>query len=73
MLFKPNVGPMDRIARLVLGAVLIALPYVYTSPVWDNVFLRWGVPVVGLIVFMTGLLNSCLIYRIIDTSTLRKD
>jgi hypothetical protein len=56
---KANVGSADRIIRLVLGVVIIALGFYFKS--W------WGV--VGLVPLVTGLINFCPVYSLIGIST----
>lgn len=59
---KTNVGGSDRIIRLVLGAVIIALGFYFKS--W------WGV--IGVVPIITGLLNFCPVYYLIGVSTKKK-
>lgn len=49
---KKNVGTVDRIIRIIIGVVIIALGFIYSS--W------WGI--IGVIVLLTGILGSCLLY-----------
>lgn len=58
-----NVGSYDRVARIILGAVLIAL--VFVGPKSD-----WGW--IGLIPLLTGLLSWCPAYRLVGINTCRK-
>lgn len=60
---KKNVGSVDRIIRIVLGIVIIALGIIYKS--W------WGA--IGLIPLLTGLFGICLIYLLTKTSTAKAD
>lgn len=57
---KANVGGMDRIARIVLGLVLIALAATGTVGVWG-----W----LGLVPLATGALGWCPPYAIFGFST----
>jgi hypothetical protein len=59
-MFKTNVGSIDRIARIVLGLVLIAL--VFTGPQTP-----WGW--VGIVPLATGLLRTCPLYSLFGLST----
>ncbi len=59
-MFKTNVGGLDRIARIVLGIVLIALVFVGPQTAWG-----W----VGVIPLVTGLLRSCPLYSLVGLST----
>jgi hypothetical protein len=59
-LFKNNTGKLDRIIRVILGALLVG-----------NVFTGLQTPVgwVGLILIVTGLFGSCPVYSILGIST----
>lgn len=69
MQLSKNVGTIDRVLRIVVGVILIALPYVYASPMWESGLLRWGAPIVGLILVLTGAINFCPLYRLLGLST----
>ncbi len=58
-----NVGNIDRGLRLVLGIVLILLPFV-TSFGATSTLLTWGAIVVGGILALTAVFKFCLAYRI---------
>lgn len=73
MFKSPNVGSLDRIIRLILGAVLIAAPYFYASDMWMNPLFRWGVPLVGAVLILTALVRFCPIYRVIGVKTCKAD
>jgi hypothetical protein len=49
---KANMGGVDRIIRVVVGVVILALGLIFKS--W------WGL--VGLVPIITGLLGVCLLY-----------
>lgn len=66
-----NVGSLDRVARLVLGAVLIALPFLTDFPAWDLPLVRFGVPLAGAVLMVTGAVRWCLLYRLLGVSTRR--
>lgn len=64
-----NVGTPDRIARIVIGAVLVLLPFVsglalFTNPLW-----LWGAVIVGLVLIVTALVRFCPLYAILGLST----
>jgi hypothetical protein len=61
-----NVGTIDRILRIVIGAALLVA--FFMSP---DSGLRW-LYLIGLIPLVTGLLGSCLMYRLFGFSTYRK-
>ncbi|MEZ5913150.1 MAG: DUF2892 domain-containing protein [Paracoccaceae bacterium] len=63
-MFKTNVGGIDRIIRIALGVVLIALYFM--NP---GMSLGWLALVVGIIALATGALKSCPLYSILGLST----
>jgi len=56
---KANVGGVDRIVRIVLGLVILALGYFYHS--W------WGL--IGLLPLLTGLFRICCLYELVGVNT----
>lgn len=60
MTLAKNMGSIDRLARLIIGALLIVLAVTGTIGVWG-----W----VGIILVATAFLNFCPIYRIIGIKT----
>ncbi len=66
---KINVGTPDRIARLIIGVLLLLAPFVtgwamFASPVWT-----WAFVIVGLVLAVTGLVRFCPAYSIFNLST----
>lgn len=59
---KKNVGGIDRIARIVVGALLIVLALTGTIGVWG-----W----IGIVPLATGLLNTCPAYKLLGINTCR--
>jgi len=59
-MFKTNVGTVDRVIRIVVGLVLIALVFVGPKTAWG-----W----LGLIPLATGILRSCPAYSLIGVNT----
>ncbi|AMC99812.1 YgaP family membrane protein [Halomonas chromatireducens] len=57
---KSNVGSIDKIARIVIGAVLIGLAM-------TGVISAWGW--IGLLPLATGLLNFCPAYTLLGINT----
>lgn len=56
---QPNVGGIDRVLRLVLGAALIGWG-VYAQSWWGLI----GVPIL-----LSGLIGQCFAYRLLGIST----
>lgn len=59
-MFKTNVGSIDRLLRIVLGVVLIALVFVGPKTPWG-----W----VGIVPLLTGLMKTCPLYSVAGIST----
>ena len=59
-MFKTNVGSADRIFRIVLGLILIALMFVGPKTAWG---------VIGVIPLVTAFLRTCPLYSLIGVST----
>lgn len=60
---KKNVGGIDRILRLAVGLVIMAVAVYYRA--W------WGV--FGLIIFLTGAMSRCGVYKLFkDFSTYKE-
>lgn len=64
-----NVGNADRVLRIVIGALLIALPFVFASALWANPVFGWGLPIVGAVLVLTALFRFCPLYRLIGANT----
>ena len=62
-MFKVNVGSVDRILRIIVGIVLIALVFVGPKTAWG-----W----IGVIPLVTGLLRTCPAYSLIGVNTCAK-
>lgn len=57
---KSNVGRIDKIARIVVGALLILLALTGTIGPWG-----W----IGLLPLATGLFNFCPAYKLLGVNT----
>ena len=55
-----NVGGIDRILRIVIGIVLIALVFVGPKTPWG-----W----IGVILLVTGLVSRCPLYNLLKFNT----
>jgi predicted Na+-dependent transporter len=65
---EKNVGMIDHVSRIILGIILLYLFAVnmVASP-WSYL-----VAVIGLILLVTGIIGTCLIYRMLGMNTLAK-
>ncbi len=59
-MFKTNVGSADRLFRIVLGLILIAMVFVGPKTPWG-----W----IGIIPLVTGFLRTCPLYSLIGVNT----
>jgi len=59
-MFKQNVGGIDRVLRIVVGLVLIALVFVGPKTPWG-----W----IGVVPLVTGLFSMCPLYSLIGFNT----
>jgi len=60
-----NVGSFDRLARLILGAVLIAFALGYIAPGTGWNWVGW----IGVILILTALFGTCPAYKLFGWST----
>lgn len=63
--FDRNVGPLDRIVRMLGGGVLGAAGWTMGLPPWASVSLS----VLGPLTVLTGVLSKCSIYYLFGYST----
>lgn len=59
-MFKTNIGNADRVMRIVLGLVLIALVFIGPKTPWG-----W----IGVIPLVTGLMRTCPVYSLLGFNT----
>jgi len=59
-LFPHNEGKVDRVLRVIVGAVLISLVFLGPKTPWG-----W----IGLVPFVTGLLGTCPVYTMFGVRT----
>ncbi|MCP8885170.1 DUF2892 domain-containing protein [Devosia sp. XJ19-1] len=64
-----NVGTPDRIARIVIGAALVLLPFlsglaVFANPLWFGASV-----VIGAVLIVTAVVRFCPAYAILGLST----
>ena len=67
-----NVGTLDRIIRLVVGALLVAAPLVIAAPLWASALAFWASIIVGIVLIATAAFSFCPIYAALGLSSKRK-
>lgn len=73
MIKTANVGNIDRAIRLIVGVVLIVVPFVLNDSILSSSVLQWLLPLVGLVLVATALFRFCPLYRLIGTSTCKAE
>ncbi|MBV1707149.1 MAG: DUF2892 domain-containing protein [Hyphomicrobiales bacterium] len=63
-MFTTNVGSVDRMARIIIGLVLLAVAYFYQTGVG-----MWIVGIVGVVLIGTALMRTCPAYSLLGMST----
>jgi hypothetical protein len=64
---EKNVGTADRIVRIILGLILIFLGWGWLHGIPKGI-----VYLIGLILIVTGILGTCLIYSLLGMNTSAK-
>jgi len=68
IIMKKNIGPTDKVIRIVIAAIIMALYYFgYISDTLAMVLL-----IIGIILLLTSLINFCPLYKLIGTNTCKK-
>lgn len=64
-MFATNIGTLDRVLRIILGLVLIALFLFYPAlGAW-----KWAALAVGVIALVTAFVSNCPLYSILGLHT----
>ncbi len=63
-----NVGSADRLARIILGAIFVALPLLGILATASST-LGMVLMIAGAVLIVTGFVSFCPLYRIIGAST----
>ena len=66
-----NVGTIDRLARIVLGAALLYLAFASGLPLFEGPLLKYGAAVVGVIMIVTAAAGRCPLYSVFGIRTCR--
>lgn len=64
-----NVGTPDRLARLIIGAVLVLVPFFSGIALFANPLWLWASVVVGAVLIVTALVRFCPLYAVLGLST----
>lgn len=64
-----NVGTIDRIMRLVIGIILVALPFVTSLALWTSPLWMYGSVIAGAVLIGTAAFSFCPLYRVFGLRT----
>lgn len=64
-----NIGTIDRTIRIVLGIVLLALPFVSGLGIFSSTVTTAVSVVLGIVMLATSAMRFCLLYRILGVQT----
>ncbi len=64
-----NVGKIDRVLRLVIGAALIVAPLINFMGLGVNAIAAYAMIAVGGVLFLTAVVGVCPLYRLIGIAT----
>lgn len=64
-----NIGSADRIARVVVGLLLVIAPFLSGLALFDSAAWSWGSLIVGAVLILTGIIRFCPAYKIIGFSS----
>lgn len=64
-----NVGKLDRVFRLILGVVLLAVPYVSGMALFNSTTATVVSVIAGLVMLATAAMSFCPIFRIFGIRT----
>ena len=66
-----NVGTFDRIARGVLGLVLLYLAFLSGLAAFDGALLKYGAAIIGVVMLVTAIVRMCPLYSVFGIKTCR--
>lgn len=64
-----NVGTRDRLARIVIGAILVLVPFASGMALFANPLWLLGSVFVGAVLIVTALARFCPLYALLGLST----
>ena len=63
-----NVGKIDRVARFILGILLIVVPFISGAAVFGGA-MTWVSVIIGAVLIATAGMKFCPLYRILGVNT----
>ncbi len=65
----PNIGTTDRIVRIVLGLLLIALPFIGGLGIFETTWAATLSVILGVVLLATAAMRFCGLYRLFGIRT----
>lgn len=72
MVYKKNVGALDAVLRIGIGGAMIYAAFINTDLIDDRLAAAL-LGILGLVIFVSGLLRHCPLYNLIDFSSRKTD
>ncbi len=70
---EPNVNPIDRVIRILVGAALVAIPFVVpTNGDWVRQLMEVTAGLLGLSLIASGVLAYCWVYNMLGINTCKQ-
>ena len=67
---EPNVSVIDRVIRILIGAVLVAIPFtIPTNGDWVRQLMEVVAGLLGLSLVVSGVLAYCWVYNMLGINT----
>ncbi|MGA9435974.1 MAG: DUF2892 domain-containing protein [Roseobacter sp.] len=66
-----NVGTIDRVARALLGLVLLYIAFFSGIPAFDANLLKYGAAIVGAVMLIVAASRVCPVYSVFGIKTCR--
>ena len=63
-----NVGKINRVARFILGILLILVPFISGAAVFEGA-MTWVSVIIGAVLIATAGMKFCPLYRILGVNT----
>lgn len=64
---EKTVGNLDKTVRIILGIILIVIPFIFSAGTVPKVILI----IIGIILILTGITRMCLLYNLLGINTFK--
>ncbi|MDO6589918.1 DUF2892 domain-containing protein [Loktanella sp. D2R18] len=66
-----NVGTIDRLLRIIIGAILLGLPFMSGLAIFESTTVTAIAVIAGIVMLATSAMRFCPLYRIFGLRTCR--